>query len=109
LNYTGRAVAEESTTDPAPAIQWQDLRALLFTGIDPSDNRADLGPAGIPTSQFEAWIQNHLTHIPQGEALWQSERRDLLHYDNFSIHQLEAILEIIQEGNLFGPWDPQRP
>jgi hypothetical protein len=109
VNYTRRAVANESETEPPPQIQWQELRSIIFTGADLLDSRPNLGPAGIPTPQFEAWITRHLAHIPREGALWSSERRDLINYDNFSIHQMDAIVELIQEGSLFGPWDAQRP
>lgn len=66
-----------------------------------SFTKIHIGRAGIPRPRYVAWIREHLRPF-EGTGVYAAQERELLHWDNMGIHQMEAVLDILQENEA---WD----
>lgn len=96
LNYTRRAIATENNELPTRWIPTDGvtLRNLLFEREGIPDG---LGRTGVPTRQYQHWLDQRFQSLAlENSSLRRTMERDLLHWDNLNIHQLEAILDLLQ-------------
>jgi hypothetical protein len=99
LNFLRIAIAEEASVPPPAIINPYDLLDLLFTGPDLESSNSIDGPIGHPTKAFRLWIYERLEglHNLDNMVQFNVQRRELLRMNNLSLHQMDAILSLMQE------------
>jgi hypothetical protein len=109
LNFVRASIAQEPGLLRQQFINPHDLLSLLFSASDPLDDAPQFGPAGIPTPEFGNWIQQLLGDFRNDPATFQIPRRELLHINNLSFHQMEAILDLLRSRGCWNTWVPNDP